>query len=178
MKKEISIQYYVTNIRLFQEVFYNWQEFYQNLSKGLDNMQEYLYNLWNKSKEELLKRDFTITDLDKVVKKEDFDITINFTEKNTTIFFFTFPDHPFKDASSKYVAIALCKNMPRYFTMEYAASTILNQGADEFVIGEFVPRENGQNKHINYGFFDNSRLTFFAGYIMGMLNEYEKQEIN
>ena len=56
MKKEISIQYYVTNIRLFQEVFYNWQEFYQNLSKGLDNMQEYLYNLWNKSKEELLKK--------------------------------------------------------------------------------------------------------------------------
>lgn len=61
-----------------------------------------------------------IVNIDKEVTIKDFDITFNKTKNNTKVFFITFPDYEFYDSASKYVAIALTKDKPRYFTLEYS----------------------------------------------------------
>ena len=72
-----------------------------------------------------------------------------------------------RDAASKYVALALTKNMPRFFTLEYSEKIMTQELC--WVIGEFLITPNGQKQHNNYGEVDNDRLSWFAGYILGLL---------
>ena len=107
-----------------------------------------------------------IQDLDKIVTADDFNVTYNKTVNGTSVFFFTFPDYDYRDAASKYVALALTKQRPRYFTLEYADDFITHE--PYWVVGEFVIEGNGK-AHRNLAHADNQRLTWFAGHIIGFL---------
>lgn len=170
-KKRTSIQYQLSNVLLFDYVFYDWYMFNQLLSFGPDSMKKFLYDEWNRVKDILLKENkFIINDAEKNVTVNDFDITVNKTSKGTTVYFFTFPDYEFTDAASKYVALALTYGKPRYFTLEYSIHHLSN--TPSWVIGEFYIEDN-KVAHRNYGSVDNMRLSFFAGYILEILDDFE-----
>ena len=42
-----SIQYQLSNGKLFQEVFGNWRKFNEELKKGPENMRQWLFDKWN-----------------------------------------------------------------------------------------------------------------------------------
>ena len=165
--KKTSIQYNISNIAIFNEVFGNWPNFNKLLAKGPDSVKQFLYEDWAYIKKTLTDNpELEVVDADKEVTVDDFDVTFNKTKNGTPVFFITFPDHKFNDASSKYVALALTKTKPRYFTLEYSYNHFDNKEC--WVIGEFYLE--GKNKtHKNYGPVDNMRLSWFAGYILGML---------
>lgn len=166
-KISTSIQYQMSNVVLFNEVFGNWNNFNAELKKGPEEMKKYLFNMWNKLKEDLKnKPNLIIKDVDKNVTVSDFDVTFNKTKNGTNIFFITFPDYDYHDAASKYVALALTPTMPKYYTLECSEHAVDHTPC--WVIGEFAIEE-GKKKHINYGSVDNMRLTWFAGYILGKL---------
>ena len=48
-----SIQYQLSNGKLFQEVFGNWRKFNEELKKGPENMRQWLFGKWKEVKEEL-----------------------------------------------------------------------------------------------------------------------------
>ena len=161
-----SIQCQLSNNVLFNEIG-RWREFNNVLQQGPNEMKKYLYEKWNYVKNELRKNaEIEIQDLDKIVTVNDFDVTYNKTANGTSIFFFTFPDYDYRDAASKYVALALTKQRPRYFTLEYSEHFITHEPC--WVVGEFVVEEN-KKLHKNLGRADNQRITWFAGYIMGLL---------
>ena len=165
--KKTSIQYNISNKAIFDEVFTNWPNFNKLLAKGPDAVKQFLYENWVYLKKVLTdNKELEVVDADKEVTVNDFDVTFNKTENGTPVFFITFPDHDFNDASSKYVALALTKKRPRYFTLEYSFNHLENKRC--WVIGEFYINNNSK-AHKNYGPVDNMRLSWFAGYILGML---------
>lgn len=166
-KISTSIQYQISNVALFNEIFGNWDAFNAVLSKGPEAMKSYLLDMWNKLKEDLKNRnDLLIKDADKNVTVSDFDITINKTKNGTNIFFITFPDYDYTDAASKYVALALTPKMPKYYTLEYSEHAIDHSPC--WVVGEFAI-ENSEKKHINHTTTDNMRLAWFAGFVLNKL---------
>ena len=72
-----------------------------------------------------------------------------------------------ENAASKYVALALTKNMPRYFTLEYSEKIMTHELC--WHIGEFLITPEGQKRHNNYGSIDNNQLSSFIGYVLGLL---------
>lgn len=166
-KISTSIQYQISNVLLFREVFDNWNNFNEELNKGPEEMRKYLFNMWNKLKEDLKNdENLIVKDIEKEITISDFDITFNKTKNGTSIFFITFPDYDYFDAASKYVALALTPTMPKYYTLEYSEHVIDHTPC--WVIGEFAI-EDAKKKHIKHGSTDNMRLTWFAGYILGKL---------
>ena len=68
---ETSIQYQFTNVRLFNEIFYNWAKFNEILKSGPENMKDYLFSEWNKLTIELKKIDkITIKDINKNITRK------------------------------------------------------------------------------------------------------------
>ena len=162
-----SIQYQISNVKLFYEVFANWEIFNGKLNQGPEAMKNYLLEMWNNLKNELRNNEkLIIKDVDKEVSISDFDVTYNKTKNGTSVFFITFPDYNYTDAASKYVALALTPNMPKYYTLEYSEHAVDHSPC--WVVGEWVV-ENTKTKHINHGTADNMRLTWFSGYIIGKL---------
>ncbi len=174
-KVSTSIQYLISNITLFREVFNDWNKFKVMLDSGPETMKGHLLDTWNKLRKDYRNDDrMIVKDIDKEVTIKDFDITFNKTKNNTKVFFITFPDYEFYDAASKYVAIALTKDKPRYFTLEYSKHHDNNPC---FVLGEFVIINN-EKSHRNYGTIDNKRITWFAGYVMGKLEAESSENSN
>ena len=166
-KISTSIQYQISNIVLFNDVFVNWSNFNNKLKKGPEEIKQYLLEMWNNLIKSLKDRnDIIAKDKEKDVNINDFDVTYNKTKNETSIFFLTLPDYEYQDGASKYVAIALTPKMPRYFTLEYSKSFIDNSTC--WYVGEFAI-QNKQKVHHNYGKSDNMRLSWFAGYIVGLL---------
>ena len=171
-----SIQYQLSNGKLFQEVFGNWRKFNEELKKGPENMRQWLFDKWNEVKEELQPNpNIVLKDFEREVTKEDFDISFQQTKQGTNIFFFVFPDYDGTDAASKYVALVLAPKMPRYFALEYSQSFVTKK--KQYVIGEFViDQKTHQKAHLNYGSIDNDRLSYFAGYLLEMIEGEEENE--
>lgn len=170
-KISTSVQYQFTNVYLFDTVFKRWGNFNQDLTKGQKYMRDYLCQEWNTLRDTLLKNDnIVLKDANKEVSPLDFDITINYTSSGKIVFFFNFPDYEFNDAASKFVALALMNDMPRYFTLEYSEDPRTHER--KYVVGEFLV-EDGKKKHINYGIVDNERMSYFAGFVMGILDRKE-----
>ena len=145
--KKTSIQYNISNKAIFDEVFTNWPNFNKLLAKGPDAVKQFLYENWVYLKKVLTdNKELEVVDADKEVTVNDFDVTFNKTENGT--------------------ALALTKKRPRYFTLEYSFNHLENKRC--WVIGEFYINNNSK-AHKNYGPVDNMRLSWFAGYILGML---------
>ena len=170
-KISTSIQYQYTNVKLFNEIFYNWKEFDSYLKRGPEVMKEYLLSNWNETREQLKNNQkLLVKDLDKNVTKDDFNITINRTKTGTFIYFLTFPDYEYRDAASKYVALALTPKLPKFITLEYSNDSFKNELC--FVIGEFyIDLDTKKVEHKNYGKVDNNRLSWFAGTVIKILEE-------
>ena len=78
----------------------------------------------------------------------------------------------YMDATGKYIALALTPNAPRYFMLEYSENKETHEPA--WVIGE-LRLNNGDVEHRFIDAVDNMRLTWFAGYILGMLDAEEEK---
>ena len=165
-----SILYQYTNAKLFYDIFGNWTKFNSYLEKGPEVMKDYFEKEWNNFRIQLKNNEnikFKINGLDREVTRNDFDITMNRTKNNTFVFFFKFPDYDYSEAASKYVALALGREIPRYFTLEYSVNNLTNESS--YVIGEFFIGEGSKKTHKNHGFVDNDRMTFFASKILELL---------
>lgn len=162
-----SIQYQLSNNVLFDQVYKNWNNFYEKLLKGPEEMKQFLFDLWNKLKVDFKNNnEIIVRDIDKDVNLNDFNVIFSKTKNGTAVFFITFPDYEYQDAASKYVALALTPDMPRYFTLEYSKS-VLNSTTCWFIC-EFAIIDN-YKQHLNYGSSDNMRFSWFSGYILGKL---------
>lgn len=165
--KQTSIQYQLTNVVLFYEVFTNWNNFNELLNKGPEAVKKFLFNKWIYLKEELSKdKELEIKDFNKEITIDDFDITLNKTKDGVKVLYITFPDYEFNDGTSKYIALALTEKSPRYFTLEYSENIVNKE--QYWIIGEFK-LNNGEKTHYNIGKSDNMRIEWFAGYILGLL---------
>jgi len=173
-----SIQYQLSNGKLFQEIFGNWRKFNEELKKGPENMRQWLFDKWYEVKEELKDRpDLILRDLDRKVTKEEFGISFAQTKKGTNVFFFIFPDYEYTDAASKYVALALTPRKPRYITLEYTKRYGTTE--KQFVMGEFVFNEEINKKmHKNYGNVDNDRIGYFARSVLDMIERENDENKN
>lgn len=187
MKSSTSIQYQITNKVLFDNIFLNWNKFDEALSKGPDYMRNYLVNEWNRYRDFLLSKDdlmnqIDIKDMDRVVSEEDFDVQGVMTKSNVFVFFFSFPDYEeyvdyesgFVDPVSKYVALAMTDDLPRYFTFEYSYDAMTNE--PRFVIGEFYVDGN-ELAHRNYGSIEEKSLEQFAALVCQYIDS-EKDKDN
>ena len=174
-KISTSIQYQLTNVKIFDDVFLDSKHFNDLINQGPKAMKKYFLQEWNELKQKLANDEkLIIKDLNKNVTIDDFDATHSKTKNGTDVFFYSFPDYEYLDATSKYVALALTKNFPRYFTLEYSKSHSFDNSTQKivekpsWVVGEFFI-DNSRKAHKNYGQIDNDRLSYFAGFILGIL---------
>ncbi len=171
-KISTSIQYQLTNVKLFNEIFYNWKNFNEQLNKGPEKMKYYLLEEWNKLKEELKDNEgIVLKDIDKIVTENDFNITMNQAKDGSLVFYFTFPNYDDTDAASKFVALALTPQKPRYFTLEYSESIITKE--KQFIVGEFLV-ENGKRVHRNYGPLKSDKIEIFSGFVLDLIENVQK----
>ena len=167
-KVSTSVQYEFTNKYLFDAVVKGWANFNQHLTKGDRFMKTMLCNEWDRLKDELMKNStLELKDAERIVGYDDFGVTINYTDNGSIVFFFRFPNFDFSDGASRYVALALTSDIPRYFTLEYSENP--NTHDREYVVGELLLNGN-KKEHKSYGVVDNDRLSYFAGYVMNILN--------
>ena len=163
-KKEVSSSYTFSNITLFESIYYDWKEFYDNLVLGKEAMQKYLLGLWNELDKQLNNDRYIYLDKPKVtITIDDFDINMVKSEKGITIFVFTMPNGYFP-GSSKYVGLAITDGKPRYFTFECTYND------NEYVFGEFEPVDKGM-QHINRGSYDFTELDKFIGLVISVVDE-------
>ena len=170
-KKLTSVQYRFSVSRLVFNIFYDWENFDAALSAGPNKFKEYLVDEWNKLKAELIADpELELRDGAREVSVDDFDITINKTKKERPVFFITLPDYDYRDATGKYIALALLDKAPRYFILEYSEDMETHEPA--WVIGELRVKDK-QVLHKAIDVADNMRITWFAGFILGLLDEEE-----
>ena len=73
-KISTSIQYQLTNVKMFDDVFLDWKNFNIILDHGPEAMKKYLLQEWNKLKEQLAHDErLIIKDLNKNVTIDDFE---------------------------------------------------------------------------------------------------------
>ena len=165
-KISTSIQYQLSNIKLPNDVFANFEEFDALLKSGPDSIKQYLVDQWNAIKDIVKYReDLEIKDFDKEISIDDFEVTFNKTKNGSPIFFITFPDYEYFDSTSKYVAIALTVQGVKFFTYEYSLN---KTGEPCWAIGEFYIKD-GKFAHNNYSTSEDSRMSWFAGFITSFL---------
>lgn len=171
-KISTSIQYQLSNVVLFNEIFGNWLTFRQILEAGPERVRKFLLDKWNEVREKLKDDDnLIIKDMNKKVTIDDFDATLTKTEEGFNVFIFTFPDYEYKDAASKYSALILNPEFPRYFTLEYSENFLTKEEC--YVVGEFCIEKN-RIQHKNYGTLNNCELSSFTVCIFDILKHETK----
>ena len=166
-KIKTSIQYQLTNVWLFDNIYRDWDNFKKHLNEGTEHMKEYLLNQWNEVKSRMITNEnIIITDLDTEVTKDSFKATFNKTANNTLLFFFTFPTNTGIEGACKYIALAITPKMPRYYTLEFGTSM---DGTPAFFLGEWVINAESRKEQRNFGKAPNDNIGGFAGYITKML---------
>ena len=166
-KISTSIQYQLSNVEMYYDVFAKWDSFNVILEKGPNEMRKYLFEKWNALRANLRNNnDLIVKDIDKEVTVSDFDIILDRTKKGTVVFFITFPNYDYFDAASKYVALVLASRMPRYFTLEYSEDALNHTPC--WVVGEFILKRTNKT-HVNYGTTNDMRLSWFEGVILRKL---------
>ena len=168
-----SIQYYLSNIYLFNKLFYEFEDLMSVINSGPEVFKKNLVEYWNESKDKLaLNENLEIEDRFRVVTENDFDVTYNKSDSGSMIFYVTFPDSELYNAESKCVALALTKGRPRYFTMEYFKS--FTTGDKGFVYGEFfIDDANHVVGHKNYGARTNVNIANFSYFVREKVSNEE-----
>lgn len=164
MKKETSRAYITTHIFLRDNIYYHWKSFYNHLIDGPEHMIQYLLDMWNNINKDTINPNFHLIDIDRAVTKDDFAI---FTQhiNNTTVFFFCFPEPDSYQAQAKCVALALCEDIPRYFTMEIS----YQRGEQKvYMVCEWCP-EKDNFIHNNYGAMKEDSIDEFVDKVADLL---------
>ena len=164
---ETTKGYYLTHVLLRNIIFYDFKNFNENLSKGPEFMKKYLSQLWNSIDEKNFKEGVIIRDKDRTITENDFDITVN-QINSTKIFYLIFPDPINDSVQAKTVAICLCKDFPRYITMEGWTKDELSQ---QYTLGEWEICK-GEFKHCNYGNVSRNTVESFATSVIELLKQY------
>ena len=138
-------------------------------NKGPEAVKEYLVAIWTETRENFMKRDdIKVLDIDRVISKEDFNITFNMSSKKEPIFFITFPDYNNNLAESKCVAFSITNEKPRFFTMEHRIG--LYGAEEEYIFGEFeFSYLNNNFNHKNYGPLKRNTVENFATRVLDIL---------
>ncbi len=161
---QTSRAYVLTNIILRQEIFENWQNFYNHLHKGAKHMQKYLYKLWHSIDEKTLNNEIPLIDINREVKVDDFKIFMELVN-NIPIFFFVFPEPEVVMRQAKCVALSLSTKAPRYFTMELFGNY---SGNYKYEIGEWVV-EDLNYVHTEHGELKENTLEEFVSKIKAII---------
>lgn len=167
--KKTSILYHLSNRKLEADIIFNFGEIISIFNRGPEFVKEYLLDSWNDVKTQLLEySDIKILDADRIISKDDFNVTFLSTEKEEPIYFVQFPDSSNNIAESKCVAFALTAKCPRMFTMEYYTS--FETGESGFVIGEWeFDYVNVEFIHNNYGKLRNKTIEHFVSRVVELL---------
>ena len=175
MDKSISRAYIASQIKLRNEVFSNWQTFYNALCSGPNVMKKHLSDIWNSITEKDVTNGLPINDLDRHIDENDFKITQN-SINGINVFFIIFPDPTTMQAQAKCVAIALTRNIPSYYTMEIGSHYLTNE--PYYVFGEWKVN-NGYYQHVNHGPLNHDTIECFASSVINLLNsKYTASENN
>ena len=156
--------YYLTHILLRNIIFYDFKLFNEKLNKGPEVMKKYLLELWNSIDESKFEPGTVINDKERVLIESDFDITFNEVD-GIKIFFIIFPETSSYSTQAKAVAIVLCKDFPRYITMEGWTKEEIEQ---KYTIGEWEICK-GIFKHNNYGKISRNTVECFATSVKELL---------
>ena len=76
------------------------------LKDGPESMKDHLAKLWNDISPDDINKDFELTDKDRVITKNDFDVTMNHVG-DYPVFYFIMPDPDSVQAQAKCVALAI-----------------------------------------------------------------------
>ena len=156
--------YYLTHILLRNIIFYDFKVFNEKLNKGREVMKKYLLELWNNIDESKFEPGTVIIDKERVLIESNFDITFNEID-GIKIFFIIFPETSSYSTQAKAVAIALCKDFPRYITMEGWTKEEIEQ---KYTLGEWEIYK-GVFKHNNYGKMPRNTVECFATSVKELL---------
>lgn len=165
-----SRAYYMSHILLRNEIYVNWNKFVEAFKLGPDEMKTYLVNMWNGIDNKYFKEGIIISDIDRKVSKEDFDISVEYINDILTILI-VFPAVDSYMAQARAVAIALGKENVRYITLEVWTEQeimLFEKYKDEqplrYTVGEW--ELNGTDfEHINYGKLPEATMECFISCI-------------
>lgn len=169
---QISRAYIVSHIRIRDEIFNDWGNFNKILKDGPESMKEHLAKLWNDISPEDINKDFELTDKDRVITKNDFDVTMNHVG-DYPVFYFIMPDPDSVQAQAKCVALAITPTRPRYFTMEISKK--MNSEETYYIMGEWMFKD-GNFTHLNLGPIPNGTVANFASHVSVVLDNNLKKE--
>lgn len=161
-----SRAYYLSHVLLRNTIFENWETFSEKLDKGPEFMKKYLSELWHSIDGKYFKEGVIITDINRKITADDFNITFRNINGRMT-FFFIFPDPDSFSAQAKSVALVLSEEELRYITMEiWTEKEIPHQ----YTLGEWKIQE-GKFMHFNYGYIPRATVECFATFVEKLLSE-------
>ena len=166
MKKETSRAYIASHIILRNNIFYQWETFFNNFQKGNEYMRQYLCDIWNSIDDTTINPDFYLNDIDRKVSKDDFYI---FMKKinDFYVIFFVFPEPDSAMAQAKCVALVVGGTVPRYITMEISK---INGTQKSYMACEWH-FENNNFVHYNYGSMQQNTINEFIDIIKDLLEK-------
>lgn len=156
--------YYLTHILLRNIIFYDFKIFNGKLKQGPDAVKKYLLELWNSIDENRFTPGTVIKDKDVKLSESDFDIIFN-EVNGIKVFYIIFPETSSYSTQAKTVALALCKDFPRYITMEGWTEEEIEQ---RYTFGEWEIYK-GSFKHNNYGTMPRNTVECFASAVKELL---------
>lgn len=157
----------MSHIILRNEIYNNWGNFNNHLNAGLGDMKKYLCDLWNGITEKNIAEGFVLSDKNRIVTEDDFNVTMN-KAGNIKIFYLILPEPDSIQAQAKCVALALTPKLPRYFTMEIEEHYF--NKTSYYLFGEWII-ENGNFVHRNYGKIPNGTIDNFSYHVTQKLTE-------
>lgn len=168
-EKKTSILYQIGNYKIEYDFIHEYGKMCSIFNKGPEAVKEYLVSIWTDTRESLMGReDLKVLDIDRVISKDDFNITFNMSSKKEPIFFITFPDYNNNIAESKCIAFSITNDRPRFFAMEHRVA--FEGTSDDYIFGEFEFSYTGNNfKHTNYGLLERNTVENFATRVLDMI---------
>lgn len=164
MSENTSVLYNIGNYKLEYDVIHDYGRICGILNSGPEAVKEYLVGAWNETRENLMNnKDINVLDIQRVVSKEDFDVSYNLSSKKEPVFFITLPDYNNNLSESKCVAVAITETRPRFFTMQYA------NGEYSLSEIEFKYLENRFTSN-SYGMLEKDTIANFATRVLDILN--------
>ena len=164
MEEKTSVLYNVGNYKLEYDVIHDYGKICGILNSGPDAVKEYLVGVWNETREKLMNnQDVNVLDIQRVVSKDDFDISYNLSSKKEPVFFITLPDYNNNISESKCIAVAITESKPRFFAMQY--------DKDDYSFSE-IEYKYSTNIFVsnNFGNLEKNTVTNFATRVLDMLN--------
>ena len=169
MEEKTSINYIMSNEKIRNLVFEEWEKFSILISQGPDTLKEYFCNLWNETKIEFeYLDDIDVTDLDKEIKPEDFNVSYSVLNNGIKVLNFIMPKPITCYGQVVYLSLAITKKIPRLFTLKLSKN---KSGNNCFSIDEWlIDFENNNYRQINYKTIDEPVITNFLDKINDILN--------